>query len=76
MPIRPEHREMTCRVCGCTDSHGCVAGCHWVTVDLAQGTGLCSECSARLYGPALREFVALVQAAAMEMQAEATHEPR
>ena len=31
--------ERACRVCGCTDAHACVGGCHWI------GADLCSECS-------------------------------
>jgi hypothetical protein len=27
-----------CRVCGCTDAHGCEDGCYWVEADL------CSQC--------------------------------
>jgi hypothetical protein len=30
--------ERKCRVCGCTDARGCLAGCGWVEEDL------CSEC--------------------------------
>jgi hypothetical protein len=33
---------MTCRVCGCTDDHGCPGGCLWVAPDL------CSRCARRL----------------------------
>src|SRR5436309_1801543 len=29
---------MTCRVCGCTDHHGCAGGCVWVA------PSLCSRC--------------------------------
>jgi hypothetical protein len=32
---RPERK---CRVCGCTDAHGCANGCYWVEWDL------CSAC--------------------------------
>jgi len=28
-----------CRVCGCTDHHGCFEGCYWVEADL------CSQCA-------------------------------
>jgi hypothetical protein len=31
--------DSVCRVCGCTDSHACPGGCHWVEVDL------CSACA-------------------------------
>ncbi|MGV0976384.1 MAG: Mov34/MPN/PAD-1 family protein [Azonexus sp.] len=33
-----ELTERTCRVCGCTDEHGCANGCFWVADDL------CSNC--------------------------------
>lgn len=31
--------ERACRVCGCTDAHGCANGCWWVELDL------CSNCT-------------------------------
>lgn len=31
--------ERRCRVCGCTDEHGCDEGCCWVEEDL------CSQCA-------------------------------
>lgn len=34
------NKERTCRVCGCTESHGCPGGCYWVEKDL------CSLCEA------------------------------
>lgn len=34
-------KEAVCRGCGCTDSHGCALGCHWVEEDL------CSTCHER-----------------------------
>lgn len=39
MPDNIEPENMTaCRVCGCTDRHGCPEGCWWVEDDL------CSAC--------------------------------
>jgi hypothetical protein len=39
----------TCIKCGCTDDHACVddhgVACHWVKVDRAAGTGICSQCA-------------------------------
>ncbi|WP_413724709.1 hypothetical protein [Sodalis sp. RH16] len=39
----------TCMSCGCTDDHACVdehdTPCHWVKVDRAAGTGICSQCA-------------------------------
>ena len=39
-PGRGEHRAAarSCEVCGCTDTHACRGGCHWV------GPTLCSAC--------------------------------
>lgn len=31
--------ERTCRVCGCTDAHGCPNGCFWVDDDLCSNCG-------------------------------------
>jgi len=31
--------ERTCRVCGCTDEHGCENGCFWVDDDLCSNCG-------------------------------------
>lgn len=31
--------ERTCRVCGCTDAHGCPKGCFWVDDDLCSNCG-------------------------------------
>lgn len=31
--------ERTCRVCGCTDQHGCPNGCFWVADDLCSNCG-------------------------------------
>lgn len=39
----------TCIKCGCTDDNACIDGygvaCHWVKVDRAAGTGICSQCA-------------------------------
>jgi hypothetical protein len=38
-----------CKICGCDDYHACTDelghACHWVTVDRAAGTGICSMCA-------------------------------
>jgi hypothetical protein len=38
----------TCLGCGCDDHHAChdgmAAGCHWLCLDVAAGTGICSAC--------------------------------
>lgn len=38
-----------CRVCGCTETHACPGGCHWVDADL------CSACDGNLGGRDPRE---------------------
>ena len=35
-------KKRKCRICGCTDEHGCVGGCYWIEEDL------CSKCAERL----------------------------
>jgi len=42
--------ERTCRVCGCTDAHGCANGCFWVEDDL------CRNCNDEL-DDAVRRFL-------------------
>lgn len=42
--------DRTCRVCGCTDAHGCANGCFWVEDDL------CSNCNDEL-DDAVRRFL-------------------
>lgn len=37
--LKPLYEGMTCRVCGCTDSHACEGGCYWVE------PGLCNKCA-------------------------------
>ncbi|QWA09575.1 hypothetical protein GTU79_19755 [Sodalis ligni] len=45
----PAPMVCTCIKCGCTDDHACVdengVACHWVKVDRAAGTGICSQCA-------------------------------
>jgi hypothetical protein len=41
-------RQATCVGCGCTDAHGCRAGCTWLAVNRAQATGVCSNCAEHL----------------------------
>ncbi|WP_213993815.1 hypothetical protein [Sodalis sp. dw_96] len=45
----PAPKVCTCIKCGCNDDHACVnendTPCHWVKVDRAAGTGICSQCA-------------------------------
>ncbi len=47
--VEPATHVCTCMGCGCTDDHACVdehgVACHWVKVDRAAGTGICSQCA-------------------------------
>lgn len=38
-----ETTERACRVCGCTESHGCANGCFWVDDDLCSNCGTVPE---------------------------------
>ena len=33
-----------CIGCHCSDTQACPGGCHWVRLDRALGTGVCSRC--------------------------------
>lgn len=41
-----------CRVCGCTQDHGCVGGCWWVDLDLCSRCRVepCDDAARRMFG--------------------------
>jgi hypothetical protein len=49
-----------CRICGCTSTHGCPAGCDWIEPDL------CSSCAG--WEEALEALVAAVRAAVIDFE--------
>jgi hypothetical protein len=51
--------ELTCAVCGCTDSHACAGGCWWV----CEEPPICSACVA---GTTVEDVVARIVIAEMD----------
>lgn len=39
-----EQNETKCRVCGCTQLHGCPGGCYWIEEDLCSQCASCETC--------------------------------
>jgi hypothetical protein len=67
---RTEPPIASCIGCGCTDSHACLGGCHWLVVNRNQGVGVCSRCpswksrwDAGVRTPAIRSSLQPVPAA-------------
>jgi hypothetical protein len=37
-----------CASCSCSDREACLGGCHWLAVNRARGSGICSNCPGKL----------------------------